>query len=43
MFRIYDNDIIMTRGDTGIVNFAPRFCDSGFLTASNVITYTIVD
>nr|DAH57654.1 MAG TPA: hypothetical protein [Caudoviricetes sp.] len=43
MFEMHRNNIYLIRGDTGIVNFAPCFCDSGFLTASNAITYTIVD
>ncbi len=29
MFELHKNNIYLTRGDTGIVDFAPCFCDSG--------------
>ena len=29
MFELHRNNIYLCRGDTGIVNFAPCFCDSG--------------
>ncbi|WP_337465746.1 hypothetical protein [Megasphaera sp.] len=29
MFEMHRNNIYLIRGDTGIVNFVPCFCDSG--------------